>query len=70
MSDRSDNRQARAYGPGMALFLLMGLGLALSLAACGKKPGHVDPPLGVDDDQFPKIYPDPATDPKPEPPPK
>lgn len=33
--------------------------------ACGKKPGSVDPPPGVAKSDFPLIYPDPATDPKP-----
>ena len=39
--------------------------LSFSLAACGKKPASVDPPLGAEDNVFPKTYPDPATDPKP-----
>jgi hypothetical protein len=43
----------------------MVLCLMLSLTACGKKPSQVDPPPGVEEDAFPRIYPDPATDPKP-----
>jgi hypothetical protein len=39
--------------------------LLLPLAACGKKPGQVDPPPGIENDAFPKAYPDPSTDPKP-----
>lgn len=38
---------------------------ALSLTACGKKPGHVDPPPDVKKDEFPYTYPDPDSDPKP-----
>lgn len=41
------------------------LTLALTLASCGKKPGSVDPPLGAENEKFPNVYPDPATDPKP-----
>jgi len=38
---------------------------SLAVAACGVKPNDVDPPAGVVRDDFPRIYPDPATDPKP-----
>jgi hypothetical protein len=48
----------------LALLLLMFL--LAPLTACGKKPNQVDPPPGVEDSAFPKTYPDPATDPKPE----
>jgi len=37
----------------------------LPLAGCGKKPNQVDPPPGVENDTFPRPYPDPSTDPKP-----
>jgi hypothetical protein len=47
--------------------LLACLMLCLTLAACGKKAGRVDPPPDVVDDQFPLTYPDPATDPPPSP---
>jgi len=46
------------------------LSLALALVAvggCGIKPGKVSPPPGVSKDTFPKTYPDPSTDPKPQP---
>lgn len=41
--------------------------LLLSLSACGKKPNQVDPPPGAGNSGFPHTYPDPATDPEPEP---
>ena len=44
----------------LALLLMI-----LPLSACGKKPNQLDPPPGAQDNAFPKIYPDPATDPKP-----
>jgi hypothetical protein len=50
----------RQLGLVVALFLFL-----LPLAACGKKPNQVDPPPTVEEDTFPRIYPDPATDPKP-----
>lgn len=37
----------------------------LSLAACGIKPDHVDPPQGAEDSTFPAEYPNPQTDPQP-----
>jgi hypothetical protein len=46
------------------------LSLALALAAvggCGIKPGKLSPPPGVAKDAYPKTYPDPSTDPKPQP---
>ena len=39
--------------------------LAFGLSACGKKPKDVDPPLGANPKDYPRTYPDPATDPKP-----
>ena len=45
------------------------LTLAVALAAvggCGVKPGKLTPPPSAQKDTFPKVYPDPATDPKPE----
>ena len=46
--------------------MLACLAFGLMLAACGKKPGMVDPPPDVENDTFPHVYPDPSTDPKPE----
>jgi hypothetical protein len=57
MSDQRCSTQGRI---GAALCLLV---LGLSLAACGKKPGSVDPPDNVTNDTFPLTYPDPTTDP-------
>lgn len=48
------------------VFLLVFLMVSLCLSACGKKPGSVDPPLGVGKEEFPATYPDPATDPQPQ----
>lgn len=45
----------------LAVLLIL---LTFSLTACGKKPGFVDPPPNVEEDQFPRTYPDPSTDPK------
>jgi len=47
-------------------FVLMALLLAATvpLTACGKKPGQVDPPSGATE-TFPRVYPDPSTDPTP-----
>ena len=50
---------------GAVLLGVMPLVLVLSLTACGKRPGKIDPPPDVEDDRFPQAYPDPATDPKP-----
>jgi hypothetical protein len=36
----------------------------LLLAGCGVKPAHLSPPAGSADN-FPRTYPDPATDPQP-----
>lgn len=47
----------------LSLVLLLGSGLLLT--GCGKKPNQVDPPPDVANDTFPRIYPDPSTDPKP-----
>jgi predicted small lipoprotein YifL len=47
---------------GLSILAVMGL---LSLAACGKRPGNVDPPAGVSTEDFPKAYPDISTDPAP-----
>jgi hypothetical protein len=46
--------------------LLLAFGLFLAVSGCGKKPGHVDPPPGATG-TFPRTYPDPATDPGPQP---
>jgi len=53
---RTDPPWSRAI-PSLCLFVLP--------AACGIKPGGVDPPPGVDKNAFPLVYSDPATDPKP-----
>ena len=45
--------------------LLLCAFLGLSLSACGKRAAHVSPPDDVKQDTFPSVYPDPATDPKP-----
>lgn len=63
MPDRLETRQAylqtkRLIGLFMLLFMS-----GFFLAACGKKPSHVDPPPGAEDIIFPRVYPDPATDP-------
>ena len=44
---------------------LLAVGLVSGLTACGKKAGRVDPPPEVEIDQFPRVYPAPALDPKP-----
>jgi hypothetical protein len=40
------------------------LGTALGLAACGKKPSDVDPPIGASPSDYPGTYPDITTDPR------
>jgi hypothetical protein len=35
--------------------------LCFALAACGVKPGSVDPPEGAERSKFPRTYPSPAT---------
>ena len=45
--------------------LSIGLLLGGLLSACGKHPSHVDAPEDVQNDTYPLVYPDPATDPKP-----
>jgi predicted small lipoprotein YifL len=64
MSDDQGQRQVRQKITLKAAILLVLLALGFSLTACGKKAGHVDPPPEVTIDQFPRVYPDPATDPK------
>jgi len=54
----SGGRKALRHAAVVALCLL-------ALGGCGKKPGHVEPPPSVVTDHFPRVYPDPATDPKP-----
>ena len=36
---------------------MLALLMALTVAACGKKPAFVDPPEDVDPDPFPRTYP-------------
>ena len=53
----------------MRLTVLSFLSLVLALTAvsgCGIKPGKLAPPPGVSKDTYPKTYPDPSTDPKPQ----
>ena len=53
----------------MRLTVLSFVSLALALAVvsgCGIKPGKLAPPPGVSKDTYPKTYPDPSTDPKPQ----
>jgi predicted small lipoprotein YifL len=45
--------------------LLVIAALVTSLSGCGKKPGMLDAPQGLENDRFPQAYPNPATDPKP-----
>jgi hypothetical protein len=65
MADRQPGKQAaaRVFVLCRVFFCVIALGLVLS--ACGKKPSSVDPPPDVTEDHFPRVYPDPATDPKP-----
>jgi hypothetical protein len=66
MSDSDRQKQAWSHiGTGLAPLLALLL-LCLILAACGKRAGSVSPPDDVENDKFPLVYPDPATDPKPE----
>ena len=39
------------------------------VASCGVRPSQLEPPEGSDKKAYPRVYPNPATDPKPEPPP-
>jgi hypothetical protein len=66
MSNIRRQKQARKKRV-TVLTLTLALTLTVPLVGCGKKPGYVDPPPEVTNDNFPLIYPDPATDPKPEP---
>lgn len=43
---------------------LLALNLLL-LSGCGIKPGELSPPANAKKSEFPRTYPDPATDPKP-----
>lgn len=55
------DRFSGAVGFGL-VFLLC----AFFLSGCGKKPSQVDSPEGVDSSAFFYVYPDPATDPRPD----
>jgi len=48
------------------LCLLVTLGMGIGLSACGVKPKKVEAPVGADQSTFPRTYPDPRTDPRPE----
>jgi len=65
MSDQNRLRQDYQKSRRHAGFFLVLCLLGVVLTACGKKPGHLDPPPTVTEDTFPQTYPDPATDPKP-----
>ncbi|HEY0901683.1 MAG TPA: hypothetical protein VGD95_06120 [Micavibrio sp.] len=41
--------------------------LSILLTGCGIKPARLSPPDGTADTNFPRTYPDPATDPAPTP---
>jgi hypothetical protein len=65
MSDDHPTMQVRHFWGRGAIFAML-LVVGFGLSGCGKKPNHVDPPLSVEDDTFPRIYPDLDTDPKPD----
>jgi hypothetical protein len=46
-------------------FICLTLLILLPLTACGKKPNQLDVPPGAQEDAYPRVYPDPASDPKP-----
>jgi hypothetical protein len=46
-----------------ALALLLAPAM-LGLAACGKKPGALRPPVGTDPTRFPRTYPNPRNEPE------
>ncbi|MCB9988944.1 MAG: hypothetical protein H6868_06370 [Rhodospirillales bacterium] len=49
-------------------YILAGLFLStMLLGACGIKPNSLDAPPGVENDTYPRTYPDVSTDPSPEP---
>lgn len=47
-------------------FLLPVLIFPLGVYGCGIKPDDLSPPESAQESPFPKTYPDPTTDPKPE----
>lgn len=61
--NRGTSRFSKAVRLGVLVLVM--LAIVSGLSACGKKPGHVDPPVGVPEEGFPHTYPDPSTDPKP-----
>ncbi len=50
-----------------ALALMFLLVLSMTVSACGKRPGSIDPPPSDSAERapFPRVYPDPSTDPAP-----
>jgi PBP1b-binding outer membrane lipoprotein LpoB len=52
-------------GSGMKFYTLLLLSAVL-LGGCGVKPAAVDAPGDVEEDTFPRTYPDLATDPAPQ----
>lgn len=66
MSDQGPFRQEQAVRAGRIAFILFLVIAGLGLTGCGKKPSHIDPPLGTEEDTFPRTYPDLKTDPQPD----
>lgn len=65
MSDQEHQTQGRPQFMRQAILVLLLLSVGFGVSACGKKPSKLDPPLGVEDDTFPRTYPDTNTDPAP-----
>ncbi|MBU6475320.1 MAG: hypothetical protein KGQ70_05090 [Alphaproteobacteria bacterium] len=51
-------------------FCLALTGALSLLGGCGIKPSRLSPPPGAQKSDYPRVYPDPATDPKPAPQPE
>ncbi len=47
-------------------FCLALAGAVAALGGCGIKPTHLGAPKGADQNAYPHVYPDPATDPQPQ----
>lgn len=62
---KRDQAQKRKRARALALVLL--LLLSAGVSACGKRPGSIDPPPSDSAERvpFPRVYPDPSTDPAP-----
>ncbi len=48
-----------------AVYIVLAGMLSILLAGCGVKPAHLSPPARSPETNFPRTYPDPATDPQP-----